>query len=390
MIADTPLDMRDPDLIRFVNSATRRVGDVIRLQTPSPFDTSAFTRIAETPLPGFIGKFPVQTALQRHYRLLKNRQPIADYYIQLPLATTVAVTRHAALAVSTSLAQVAVDAVTKAFQSYAYPRDGELSMYAASKLAEFNQQGGPQLSANDFVVYYEFICEWKGSDLDLGQDRWLHELFESDARSKTPDLVVEGNSLAGSGFELRFIGDVYLDTLPAPTQKPCAIPLPPITFSDPQLVDQAVVDFAEKNAQKAECAALSPTRLRITSVDLWPEFKYELEWVYYPQPCGGGFHWIAVITYSRVQRRVLYASLTFPQSIEPFRQIFEQSLKDAAGEAAVVAVVFSDFEAGVSVFKNEFWRLIKERTLRSFDCLLPELILVEETSEWVRGSFVPK
>lgn len=47
-----------------------------------------------------------------------------------------------------------------------------------------------------------------------------------------------------------------------------------------------------------------------------------------------------------------------------------------------VPVALINFEEALAIFKAEFWRLIKERAFQSFECLIPELIMVKAVGGW--------
>ena len=384
----SPLNLSDPELAKFVNNSARSLGDVIELDPSAEIQDFGYDKVGEKTAPGLIGKGLIFTAIRRHYRVLKGGQPIGDHYLTLPLITTVRLTRFAVLGLSQiGIPLDAKAAVATAFSSYDFAANGPLTLYVSKKLVEFNSLGGSQLTGEEFALFYRTRCEWIGNELDRRQEDWLMTVFKGDARALIPDLLTEGSNLQGLGYDIIKIGDEYLDTPPTEPQRYGDVPVPKGTLIDPSAVDSVVIDFARNAAQ---CDALEPLRERITSLNMPPEFMWKPDWVYYRNPCGGGFHFLAMQTYVKQDQSVLYAVATFPTLEKAFESIFLQSLKDAAAAGAVTAIVFSDFEAGVAIFKSEFKRLVKERTLRDVKCLIPELVLVRESGEWVKSEFRAK
>lgn len=89
--------------------------------------------------------------------------------------------------------------------------------------------------------------------------------------------------------------------------------------------------------------------------------------------------------HTRSTHKVLYSTVTWSLPHDVMKRIVTKSAQEAATLAAPVALI--NFEEGLAIFKAEFWRLIKERALQSFECLIPELIIIKEVGGWRPASW---
>jgi hypothetical protein len=51
----------------------------------------------------------------------------------------------------------------------------------------------------------------------------------------------------------------------------------------------------------------------------------------------------------------------------------------------VTAIVFDSFELELATLKNLFFRLIKEETIKTIECLITDLIIFDENGLWLHS-----
>lgn len=383
----TMLDLRDRDLLEWIGSADRTAGDQIALTYEAEIQAQQFILAATTSLPGDLGEHVIVTAIRREYLVLREGQPFSDLKVLMPLGTRIAVRASAVLAVERHMPADAVDFAKAAMAAF----DGKsnLEAFIASKVSEFNSRGGYQFQDGKFKIFFQPTYTWIRKRLDDAQDKWLRNVYQGDGHSSLPDLVPrEGDNLGTIGYTLRFMRDTYLAEYSPPAPGSSVIDSPAGVIGNPQKEREVVRDRALEDARKLECDPMEPEVLRLTSIWLPDETKFVLEMVYYEFGCGGGMHIPTPVQYRRGTEQILYVSCTYRKMDERLKNVFLSSLKEAALLGIVIAVVFSNEEEGKATFKAEFWRLIKERLGETVECLIPDLKVVKQTSEWIRvGGF---
>ncbi|OCS48680.1 hypothetical protein [Ralstonia pickettii] len=372
-----PLQLNDSKLLDWVCQPRRR-GEIFNLAPdPSRLSALGFTPSVRHPLPGSLGEVQIVSAIRQHYRIERFKQPLADCFILIPMLTTLAAHANTVLGLQSSLDVSERQAIVDTFQAYSPAHHGGALRYMAARLGEFNRGHPPGLNGEAFGLFLETTFTWCGVQKKFDEVEWLHAVYEGNAHSRIPELCPEreGN-LGHDGYRLVHIGEEYLQAIPPLRESKNVVP---VQHDDSE--DRAVVKRAKElaNAQDRACTFLEPHRIRVTSIKLIDEKKSMLEWRYLrDKTCA--FHMLMPVLHTRSAHNVLYATVTWSQPHDVMKRMFTDSAHEAAMLAVPVALI--NFEEALAIFKAEFWRLIKERALQSFECLIPELIMVKAVGGW--------
>ncbi|WP_414914723.1 hypothetical protein [Pseudomonas sp. IT-P258] len=384
-VISDPLNLSDEKLLDWVNQ-THKKGDSLDLVIePSIFDARGLTREAKIDLPGSLGEVHTITAIRRQYRVERFGQPVSDCFVIIPLRTTLLANAKAVLGVQRNLGDEALKAIIEAFTSYSPATHGAAATYISSRLTEYNQNHNPVFRGDEFNLLLDVSYEWKSVQKDLKEDDWLHRVFEIDASDSLPDIYPqEGQDLGQDGYRLTFINDEYLKIIPPIQKSKNEIPVKNGKISDEAFIDEIVKKRAGElsEAGNRDCDFLETHKIRITSIKAPDETKWEWAWVYLDTGRGCGFHMYMYSMYTRSCSKVLYATVRWARPEDALKKIFIDSAQEAAKLATAVAIIAGSFETGLAIFKAEFWRLIKEHALQTYNCLIPDLIFPSETGEW--------
>lgn len=356
----------------------RRNGDSFNLlPEPSRLSARALTARAQHRLPGALGEVQIVSAIRRQYRIERFRQPLADCFVLVPMRTTLAVHANTILGLQGSLDAGLGQTIADAFLAYSPARHGAALPYLAARLGDFNRDHPPGLSGEEFGLFLDPTFTWRGVQKKFDDVEWLHAVYEGNAQSIIPELCPEREkNLGDDGYRLVFIGEEYLQGIP-----PAMASRNVVTILHGESEDQAVATRAQELARvkKSDCQFMDLHKSRITSIRLMDEKRcvHELGYLRHPS-CG--VHVSMPTLHTRSAQNFLYATVIWPHRHDDMKRIFTESAHEAAILAAPVALV--NFEAGLAIFKVEFWRLVKDRALHSFDCLIPELILVRQAGGW--------
>lgn len=372
-----PVQLSDPQLLDWV-CQPRRNGDTFSLAPdPSRLSARGFTTGSQHPLPGSLGEVQIVSAIRRQYRIERFRQPLSDCFVLIPMRTTLAAHANTVLGLQGSLNVGVRQTIADTFQAYSPTHHGAALPYMGARLSEFNRDHPPGLNGEEFGLFLDTTFTWRGVQKKLDEVEWLHAVYEGNAHSRIPELCPERDrNLGHDGYRLVYIGEEYLQAIP-PLRESRNV----VTFQQGEPENRAVVERAKElaHAQNRDCPFLETHKIRITSIKLLDETKLVLEWVYLrDKSCG--FHMLMPVLHTRSAHNVLYATVMWSHPHDVMKRIFMESAHEAAILAAPVAL--NNFEEGLAIFKAEFWRIIKERALQSFECLIPELIMFKEVGGW--------
>ncbi len=372
-----PVHLSNPQLLDWV-CQPRRDGDTFNL-APDPSRLTARGLIAgsQHSLPGSLGEVQIVSAIRRHYRIERFKQPLADCFVLIPMRTTLAVHANAVLGLQGSLEVGVRQALVDAFQAYAPAHHGAVLPYVAARLGEFNQNHPPGLTGEEFGLFLNTTFTWRGVQKKFDEVEWLHAVYEGNAYSRIPELCPERErNLGHDGYRLVHIGEEYLQAVPPLRESKNVVT---VHHGEPE--DRAVAERASElaRAKHSDCQFLEPHRIRLTSIKLIDETKWVLELAHLrDKSCG--FHMVMPTLHIRSANSVLYATVSWSQRHDAMKKIYTESAHEASILAAPVALI--NFEEGLAIYKAVFWRLIKERALQSFECLMPELIMIKEVGGW--------
>lgn len=377
-----PVHLSDPRLLDWV-CQPRRNGDTFNLAPdPSRLSARGFTTSSRHPLPGSLGEVQIVSAIRRHYRIDRFKQPLADCFILIPMRTTLGAHANTILGLQGSLDVGVRQTIVDTFQAYSPTHHGAALPYMAARLSEFNHDHPPGLNGEEFGLFLDTTFTWRGVQKKFDEVEWLHAVYEGNGHSMIPELCPERDrNLGHDGYRLVYIGEEYLQSIPPLRESKNVVK---VQQDEPE--DRAVIKLANELAcaKNRDCQFLEPHKIRITSIKLIDEIKLTLELAYLrDKSCG--FHMLMPALHTRSTHNVLYATVTWSHPHDVMKRIFTENAQEAAILAAPVALI--NFEEGLAIFKAEFWRLIKERALHSFECLIPELIIVKEVGGWWPASW---
>ncbi len=317
------------------------------------------------------------SAIRRHYRIERFEQPLADCFILIPMRTTLAAHANTVLGLQGLLDAGVRQTIVDTFLAYSPTHHGAALTYLAARLSEFNQDHPPGLNGEEFGLFLDTTFTWLGVQKKIDEVEWLHAVYEGNAHSRIPELCPERErNLGHDGYRLVCIGEEYIQAIP-PLRESKNV----VTVQQGEPEELAVIKRSQELARvkNRDCEFLVPHKIRITSINLIDETKLVHELVYIrDKSCG--CHMLMPALRTRSVQNVLYATVTWSNRYDVMKTVFTKSAHEAAILAAPVALI--NFEEGLAIFKAEFWRLIKERALKNFGCLIPELILIKQAGGW--------
>ncbi|CAG2159974.1 hypothetical protein [Cupriavidus numazuensis] len=372
-----PLQLSAPQLLDWV-CQPRRNGDTFNLAPdPSRLSARGFTTSSQHPLPGSLGEVQIVSAIRRHYRIERFEQPLADCFILIPMRTTLDAHANTVLGLQGSLNAGVRQTIVDTFLAYSPTHHGAALTYLAARLSEFNHDHPPGLNGAEFGLFLDATFTWRGVQKKFDEVEWLHAVFEGNAHPRVPELCPERDrNLGHDGYRFVYIGEEYIQAIP-PLRESKNV----VTLQQGEPEGLAVIKRSQELARvkNRDCEFLEPHKIRITSINLIDETKLVHELVYIRhQSCG--YHILMPALRTRSVQNVLYATVTWSNRYDVKKTVFTKSAHEAAILAAPVALI--NFEEGLAIFKAEFWRLIKERALQNFGCLIPELILIKQAGGW--------
>ncbi|SFN80702.1 hypothetical protein SAMN05216573_12250 [Bradyrhizobium sp. Rc3b] len=351
------LDLSDQEVLDYFGRERRQVGDSKR------FEASIVRQItdlgmhvaSQRPEPGdFPEDTTLITAVRRYYEVIANGQIIQTISLTMRVIQSFGVHADTNLAVRGAAHEAAI---VQLFRDYNSARDGDIEAYATAKA----QQLGA--SPDEFALYFAPTLTLKAWDMDRQKEDALRNYFAG-FREK--------------GFELRPIRDEFIPTY-QPTRPGGVIEVPAGT--GPGEIERKVEEAAKEEARQNECHAERYEKIKIASLNRWPDTKVEWRWAL----VNWGkwkFHFWRPVTLIRDVELVLYVTITYLNADERLKSIFLDCLKEAAVDAAVTGVVTENFDAAVAAFKAVFWKLLKQKIRETVNCLIPGLRLVEEAGNW--------
>lgn len=373
-----PLQLSNARLLDWV-CQPRGNGDTFNLAPdPSRLAARGFIAGSQHPLPGSLGEVQIVSAIRRHYRIERFRQPLADCFVLIPMRTTLAVHASAVLGLQGSLNVGVRQAIVDAFQAYSPAHHGAVLPYVAARLYEFNHDYPPGLNGEEFDLFLNATFTWRGVQRKFDQVEWLQAVYEGNGHSRIPELCPERErNLGHDGYRLVHVGEEYLQAIP-PLRESKNV----ITIRHGEREDRAVADRANElaRAKIRDSQFLEPHRSRVTSIKLIDETKWVLELAYLRDKSCCGFPMLMPTLYTRSANNILYATVTWLQRHDAMKKVFTESAHEAAILAAPVALI--NFDEGLAIFKAAFWILIKERALKSLEGVIPELIMIKEVGGW--------
>lgn len=387
-INSSNISLHDEKIVAWVNDPGRQAGDILTNDPSEEVQARGMSVEGRLPLPGKLRKVPILTAIRRHYRVERDGQPIADLHIVLPLKTTVEVSAQTVLGIDRGKVPAeAANAIVSAFNGYSPQQHGAVLQYMASLLADFNSKSPVKLSGTEFDFFTSPSYEYVQKEIDDSHDRWLHEVYEGDGPSLLPELFPERERVRNfgeKGYRLVWLGNTVLSEYPAPSKSENVI-----SPEDNDTVEERAKKLARANDKACEYVP-NVLKIRITSMRLMDDVKLTMEWIYYQDTKGCGFHMLGFQGWHRKSEKVLYVTVLWAHPLDALKKIFEDSARDAAELALATVLVFENFDAGLSTFKAVFWRLVKERARESLECLVPDMFIEQETGDWVKDDWDTK
>lgn len=260
------------------------------------------------------------------------------------------------LLVSTLASVEQIELIKKGFAEYDPSLHGEIEAYIQEKSSA---HGIPQ-KLIELIVRYELLKEGYPT-FDLTQDDEVRRLYGQEEK-----------------YELREGSEDWLKAPTEPSPVENVVVVKPGESGTTELENRL-----DKRSENLRCGEINRIVERVSQVFWYPQFKTENECQWLGNDCWKTRVCLDV-PYIRDTNVVLYATVLYSVDQEGLRDIIQHCLIQAASAAVVIGLVTENLAAALAAFQALFVALLKDHAITNFECMLPELYLIEEVSDWRR------
>lgn len=379
------VDTADPKILEFVSRPYIPPRERLPIHPMDSIVARNMVYFKERGEPGSIGNFDVTTYIKRKYVLYRDKQIFGENNIILPLITTLKLEVASILGVNQQqLSSEEMAFIGDSFSSYVAGGAESIAAFVIRRLTEYKQSSGKEIDTELFDIFPAVTVEFVSAKVITDKEDAFKKLYRgSNPPDHMPPGHKEGENLSSDGYSYRHDGDTYLTAAP-PRSRDHIVEVPQGATDDDKL--QAITERARDDVKKDEGCAnndLTELILPIVKISFWTDKEWRWEWGYRKTCGGGGMHCYWPIEYNRDVDHGIYASLYYPTADNReaiIRKVFEESLQDAV----IIAMVTENLDAALEAFKLSFFQRLKDRTVVSIKCIIPNFYAAEVHYEWRR------
>ncbi|MGR9150853.1 hypothetical protein ACU8MT_15570 [Rhizobium leguminosarum] len=264
---------------------------------------------------------------------------------------------HANIFVKATLDLSKTGLIVRAFNAFNPANDGDIEAYITANAAKNG------IGETDFELIFRFELLKDGNPtINDIQDKQLHDLYNAEK------------------YYLLLISEEWIDGIPTPP-KDNVIVIPPGGDPIPKIDDLIKREKERLAGQGCSATKTFTKKIYTLPIPTMVEFMLKTECHWEQNDC-----WKVRVClekpYMRETFTTIFATMIYSVDQDGIINILEHCVTQSALAAAVIGIITENFPAALAAFKVLTLECIKEHALEEFECMVPDLFLVDEVKDW--------